>query len=607
MLIFDLETDGLLDELTTIHTLTIYSTASRKYTRYDKKDVPCGLKRLQTAEAIMGHNIIAFDIPAIQKVVPGWTPKGQVVDTLVWSRLIVSDIKDTDFGLFKKGVLPGQLIGSHSLEAWGYRLGEYKGDYGKTTDWATWTPEMSDYCEQDVRVTVALYKYLDDITPSDIKGGALDLEHKVAYIIARQERHGFYFDQEKANKLYQKLLIKRVECIEKLQKIFPPFFVPNGNKEFIPKRDNKKTGYIAGAPCCKIKQIDFNPKSNYHVYWMLNRKYGWEPTEWTPSGQPKVDEDILLSLTERYPEVEDILNYWIVDKRMSQLQDGDKAWMKFLKADDSRIHGTINPCGTVTGRMTHYNPNMSQVPAGYSPYGGECRELFCVPPGHKLVGCDASGLEGRMLAHYLAAYDGGEYAKAVLEGRKEDGTDIHTLNMKALGIDSRDDAKKWFYAWLYGAGDNKLADLLGITLKQAKAKRQLFLQNLPALAKLKDAIEKTVKKRGYLKGLDGRRLKIRSIHSALNTLLQSAGAIVMKKALIILDNDLIKQGFIPGVDYEFCANSHDEWQIEVTDPENVVTVGETARTAIQKAGVFFNLRCPLDGEYKIGNSWKETH
>lgn len=598
-MIFDLETNALeLEKVNTIHVIVVYDNQTRKFHRFDKEKVPEGVKFLQEADVVIGHNVINYDIPVIKKFYPWFEPK-QVVDTLVWARLVYADIKETDFGLFNKGRLPAKYIGRHSLEAYGFRLGVLKDDFHETADWTDWSPEMSDYCEQDVKVTLALYR---NLLSKGVSEEALKLEHDVAHIIRRQVARGFWFDEEKAQQLYLHLIQRREELEKQLKGLFPPWFEPDG-KPFTPKRDNKKLGYKAGCELQKIKLVEFNPASRQHIWKCLIRKYGWKPQEYTDGGEPKVDDDILKALP--YPEAQLLSEYLMIQKRIGQLAEGDKAWLK-LVASDHRIHGEVITNGAVTGRMTHHNPNMAQVPAVRVPYGKECRELFCASPGYVLVGCDAAALELRCLAHFMAPYDGGAYIKAVVEGQKEEGTDIHTINMKAAGLDSRDTAKTFFYAWLYGAGDEKIGQIIGKDAKAGRKLREKFLQQIPALAKLKGAVEKTVRERGYLKGLDGRQLRIRSSHAALNTLLQSAGALVMKKALVLLDTELQNRGYVPGKDYEFVANVHDEFQVEAL-PEIAEEVGRTAVESIRKAGEHFGFRCPLDGEYRIGKNWAETH
>jgi DNA polymerase-1 len=357
---------------------------------------------------------------------------------------------------------------------------------------------------------------------------------------------------------------------------------------------------------------------------MLTERYQWQPEEYTDDGKPKIDDAVLKGL--EYPEAKVLAEYYLVAKRIGQVAEGDEAWLKRIKPN-GRIHGGVTTNGAVTGRMTHSKPNLAQVPkvkylgkeiarglAG--EYGFECRDCFGVPGGRAQVGADAAALELRDLAGYMARWDGGAYVRIVLDGKKEDGTEIHTVNRKALEIDSRDDAKTWFYAFLYGAGDEKLGLIVTKVRgkeaqKRGKQLRAKFLKNLPALGALVAAVKETAAKRGYLIGLDGRRLHVRSQHSALNTLLQSAGAIQMKKALVILEQMLQSKGFKNSEqsstpDYEFILNVHDEWQIE-TKPEIADEVGRTAVAAIRAAGEHFKFPCPLDGEYKIGRTWAETH
>lgn len=454
MLAFDLETDGLYDTASKIHTLSIYDDTTNRITRYDKQAVAEGLQRLSTADCICGHNIINFDVPVIEKLYPQWNRPPLLVDTLVWARLVCGNIKETDYDLFNKGRLPGGLIGSQSLEAWGYRLGLLKGTYGKRENaWEKWTPEMSAYCEQDVKVTVRLYAHLNSFQTSQ---EAFELEHGVATIISRQERRGVRYNKAKAQSLYESLLLERVKALSELQ-LLSPFYLHGG--EFTPKKDNKKLGYFKDAPMCKLKLTEFNPNSRTHVALLLHKLHKWKPEEWNEKehskllfeicgwkNTPIISEEILNSLP--YPEAKLISRYMTIVKRLSQIVEGEGAWEKYYNEKTGCIHGGVNTNGAVTGRMTHFAPNLAQVPASYSPWGAECRELFEARPGYKLVGCDASGLEARILAHFLARYDGGAYVKTVTEGRKEDKTDVHNLTLKALGplCKDRDTAKTFLYA-----------------------------------------------------------------------------------------------------------------------------------------------------------------
>lgn len=593
-LVFDIETDGLLDSLTTIHCLCIKDPDSGRTWSLSGDGVKLGVHLLHEAELIVGHNIIKFDIPAIQKVYPWFQPGGIVRDTLVYSRLLYPDLRDIDFARSKRSdQLPRKHIGSHGLMAWGYRLGNLKGEYDG--GWETWNEEMQKYCEQDVAVTADLYAKFLSKAPSD---AAVELEHQVAMIVARQERHGFQFDTVGARALAGRLYARRSELGALLADAFPPWEV---HTPFTPKRDNRTRGYVAGVTIDKVEVVEFNPNSRDHIALKLTEKYGWRPQKFTQEGKPQVDETILEGLP--YEEAKWLSEYLMLTKRIGQLAEGRHSWIS--AETNGRIHGSVNTNGAVTGRMTHASPNMAQVPAVYSPWGKECRELFVASPGYQLVGCDADALELRCLAGYMALYDKGKYIDTVLKGDKAAGTDMHSINARVLDCD-RETAKRWFYAFIYGAGDAKLGSILGKGYKIGKASRQKFLRALPALGKLVAKVQANAKKRGHLYGLDKRVLRIRSEHAALNTLLQSAGAVFMKQALVILDQDLQARGLKPGEDYEFVANVHDEWQLEVKNGLEE-TVGTRAVAAISEAGRAFQFACPLDGQWKSGPNWAATH
>ena len=612
--IFDIETDGLLDELTRVHCLVLKDIDTGEVFSFRNDGHQDNLRRLEDgvrmlagAELIAGHNIINFDIPALAKVYPWFAPRGVVRDTIVMARLIWPGdvIKDQDTKRVKSGNLPGNLWGAYSLEAFGYRIGNYKGDYNGP--WDAWSETMQEYCEQDVSVTFSLWERL---TAKEWSEASIELEHRVAWIIARQERYGFYFDPERAASYYAELVQRRTELEAEIQAAFPPWDVET---VFIPKVNNKPRGYVKGVPFTKVRTVTFKPTSRDHIADRLKAKHGWEPQAFGKDGKPTVDDEVLASLP--YPEAALLSEYLMIEKRMGQLSTGKEAWLKRV-GPDGRIHGRVTTNGAVTGRMTHSKPNMAQVPGLTDkktgqpmPYGRQSRECFATPKGKILVGCDADALELRCLAGYMAKYDGGAYIATVLEGKKENGTDMHTLNAKALGC-SRDAAKVWFYAFIYGAGDAKLGTILnapaGQEVKWGKRSRARFMKALPALKTIIDKVREKVAKKGYLKGLDGRQLRVRSAHSAFNTLLQSAGAVLMKQALVILDEDLQAAGYIPGHNYEFVANVHDEWQIEC-DPEIAEDIGRRAVTAIVRAGEHFNFGCPLNGNFGVGRNWAETH
>lgn len=618
----DTETNGFVEHLDRIHSIVIRNadTGDLMMSCADQagyEPLEMALEIMQAADELVGHNLIGFDIPALQKVFPNWKTKAKLVDTLDLSRVAypAERLREMDFTLQKKGKLPANLIGRHSIEAWGYRLGEKK-EGTDITDWSTWTPYMHARCESDTLVGVKLWWHLRD---QGVPDEVVELERRVAQIIRRQEAHGFLFDAKAADELAAKLMRRKAELEAELQNAFPPWEV---RTPFTPKANNKKMGYVKGVPTEKVRTVVFNPASRDHIANRLIEVRGWKPKEFTSTGKPQVDEGTIGTLP--YPEAKTIGEYLMVGKRLGQLAEGKEALMAHVRKD-GRIHGSVNPNGANTYRMTHSRPNMAQVPSVRAPYGKDFRALLGVPAGYRLVGCDADALELRCLASYMAPFDGGAYTKTVLEGKKEDGTDIHSVNAKALGLDpvrkypvdgksltGRDIAKVWFYAFIYGAGDFKLGTILGVkgsdgkVRNAGKASRARFLKSLPALNTLVTKVKQRAKLRGFLLAIDGRKLFVRSEHAALNTLLQSAGAIVMKKALVMLDDFLREAGMRSGIDYEFVANVHDEWQIEVREPL-AESVGRAARTSIVAAGEALRFRCPLDGGYVVGKNWAETH
>lgn len=606
MLIFDIETDGFLDAVTKIHCLVFHDTETGQVSQFNSQragDIEDGLRWLMRAPEACGHNILKYDIPVIQKLYPWFVPPAKLVDTLILTRLLFPETGDQDDKLIASGRLPPKHRGAHKLEAWGYRLGVLKGEFAGP--WEQWSQVMQDYCVQDVVVTKRL---LEHCRKQPLPEEAVAIEHAVAPILVRQERNGFHFDEPAALRLLATLSKERLRLADDLRERFGWWWARAGSKDFVPKRDNAKLGYCEGAALSPVKRVVFNPGSRHHIARVLVKNFGWRPTTLTPTGLPEISEESLKAI--KHPEAKALIDYLTVEKRLGQLAEGKEAWLKHVR--NGRIHGSVNQLGTVTGRMSHSFPNLGQVPRVSSPYGKECRALFTARPGWALVGIDASGLEARNLGHYMARYDDGAYARTVVEGRKEDGTDVHTVNMRAIGIDSRDDAKTWFYAFIYGAGDEKLGSIVtgvvGSKKNRALGKRlrAAFLTNLPAMGKLVTGIKAKAKMFKRLRGLDGRMLYVRSDHSAPNTLLQSAGAVVMKKALLLFDATLQQAGHRPGVDYEFVANVHDEWQVECR-PELAEEVGRAGVAAIRAAGEHFAFRCQLDGEFGSGRTWADTH
>jgi DNA polymerase I-like protein with 3'-5' exonuclease and polymerase domains len=650
-LVFDIETTGLLKQLDRIHCITAIDPDTKQQYAFNggtyddgspaprDGSIEDGLRLLAAADELIGQNIIWFDIPAIQKLHPEWQPTGRIFDTKVAAQVIWSDMAERDAVALARGRLPTDfqqrgLMGKHSLEAWGFRLGVLKGDF--RGPWDKFTEEMDRYARQDPVTTLALYEH---VVAQNYSAECLELEHAVSRIIFRQHARGFAFDVRQAEQLTAKLQRRMAELSDELARTFRPWYAPDvkgGTALFVPKKDSKSLGYVAGAALSKVKEVVFNPASRDHIADRLKRLRGWAPKEFTPSGKPQVDETTLAALP--WPEAQLLAEYLMVEKRLGQVAEGGEAWLKHAttagilgtaQSGVARIHGNVNTNGAVTGRMTHSAPNVAQTPANHAPYGKDCRACFIATPGLVLVGCDAEGLELRMLAHYMAIYDGGAYVDAVVNGKKEDGTDAHSMNMRAAGLNTRDAAKTFIYALIYGAGDFKLGTisyedfteeqrkrfLSKHTTKRARegalkrlgaARRARLLEGIPALGKLTDAVKQAVRKRGFLRGLDGRRLPVRSDHAALNTLLQSGGAVAMKKALVLADAAFTDTIRSKGGIVEPVANVHDEFQIE-TEEQYAELVGNIAAGAITKAGEHFKLRCPLAGSFSVGASWRDTH
>jgi DNA polymerase I-like protein with 3'-5' exonuclease and polymerase domains len=625
----DVETDGLLAELTRIHSLVLRDVDTNEVVSCTDDGDPAvyhsieyGLRLLEEAERTYWHNGIGFDIPAITKVYPKFRLKGPVIDTFIVAAMRWAHIREEDWKRVKHGKFPNskKLAGSHSLEAWGHRLGKHKGEYklwckenGITEPFAVWRQEMQDYCTLDTDVTRELVLA---IRRRGVSAEAVETELGLRDYIVGLERNGVPLDVEKAVALQGKLAARREELAEVLRQEFGTWTTPL--PDFIPKRDNKKMGYKAGVPVKKFKTHTFNPASTQHISDRLMTLYGWVPEKYTDGGQPQVDESTLAGLT--YPPVAVLKEYLLVNKRLGQLAESKKegAWLQIMRLNAltgmQHIHGRVNQNGTITGRATHSSPNLSAVPKVGKPFGAECRELFTVPPGWVMVGADASGLEARCMGHHLAQYDGGAFIKAVIEGRSADGTDIHSINMRSLGITDRDRAKTWFYAFVYGAGDEKLGRILFPDappeehLKIGKQKKKEFFKNTPALKILIDSLKPLVTKPGYLIGLDGRRVYTRSEHSVLNTQLQSDGAVVCKRWGYLNNKSLTEQYGQQGWNGQWAALlwSHDEYQMAVR-PEIADAVKTVLVSNIESLTEHFHFRCPLTGAASIGQNWRQTH
>ena len=571
-LIFDIETNGLAP--TEVWCIITKDIDTGVISSYVEGQWPTFNIAIAQAQEVIGHNIIGYDIPACEKLLGTDFSACKITDTLVMSRLADPQRE------------------AHSLGHWGEKLGYPKGDY---SDWTHYTHDMLLYCEQDVNVNHEVYKALLKEL-KDFKPDSLELEHGVQHIIQQQIRNGWLLDSPKARDLVAELQEKSYELEEIVQKVFLP--LPTFYKAIVPKV--KKDGSYSivglkflgerweevGGPFSRIDWPVFNLASRQQIGRYL-KHFGWKPKAFTETGHPIVSEDILKNV-KGIPEAELIASYLLVGKRIAQV----RSWLEAAHEDTGRVHGYVNTNGAVTGRMTHSKPNLAQVPSSSSLYGPECRSCWIVPKGYKLVGIDASGLELRMLAHFM---DDADYTNTILTG------DIHTANQKAAGLDTRNQAKTFIYAYLYGAGDEKIGSIAGGGRVVGKRLKDSFLKATPALAKLKENVAQSAAK-GYITGLDGRKVFIRSEHAALNSCLQSAGSLIMKQALIILD----RYAILWGIDYKFVGNIHDEFQVEVRE-DQASKFGALAASCIEAAGIHFKLRCPLAGEFNVGNSWADTH
>jgi len=510
----------------------------------------------------IGHNIIGFDAPVIKKVLGVDLFKiGKVTDTIILSRLF-NPVRE----------------GGHSLKAFGLKFGYKKFDFN---DFTKFSQEMLKYCIRDVKLLIQVYTLLNRQGVNFSKE-SIELEHDVAKIITQQVSNGFLLDQEKAHLLLARLQQRVDEVQTRVRETFIPLKIET---TFTPKVNNKARGYIKGIPFTKVKYQEFNLGSRQQIGERLIN-LGWKPKKCTDKGHVIVDEKVLSEIKD-IPEAELIKEFLLLQKRVAMIE----SWIKAVR-EDGRVHGKVITNGAITSRMSHSSPNMAQVPAVYSPYGKDCRELWVVPSGYKLVGVDASGLELRILSHYM---NDKEYINEVING------DIHSTNQTLAGLETRDIAKTFIYAFIYGAGNKKLGTICGRSESYGREIKNRFLKRLPSLAKLRTRVDKAVKK-GWLKGLDQRKLIIRQKHSALNTLIQGGGAIAMKKALVIL-SDYISQYKIDAIPV---VNVHDEFQYQVKE-EQADRFGTLAVKSIVDAGEQLGLRCSLNGEYKIGNNWKETH
>jgi DNA polymerase I-like protein with 3'-5' exonuclease and polymerase domains len=574
MILFDVETNGFLGTLDRIHCACLLSPGDPAVRRYhDQPDlaprdgsIAQALALLADADEIWSHNYLGFDKPAIQKVFPEWRTRARERCSLVAARTVWPEehLKGLDAtNVKRKRPFPGNLVGRHSLEAWGYRLRDRKGE--SPASWEALTPEMIDYCAQDVIVLDLLVRRIRSHSPTDEQ---IELEMAFSQIVAAQEERGFRLDPVAVQDMVQKLTVRRAALNDELGRAFPPF------------RDEYET---PKKKIRKVRETPFNPNSRAHIARALTERHGWRPEAFTPCGQPKLDEAVMATLD--YPEAKAIGERLMIQKRLGQVAEGDGSWLK-LVGKDGRVRGKMPHNAAVTGRCTHSRPNISAVPKMGRRWGPECRRCWVASPGNSLVVVDAAGIDARVIAHYSSRLDGGEFARLLLE------TDIHTRNAEVLGTD-RDKAKQAFYAILYGAQGVKVGKILKVGPVKGKAARARLLASLPGLGRLIRSVEAKAKSAGWVRTLDGRRLWIRKTNAALNTLAQGGAAIVMKKAIVLARRWT--------AEYQV-AFIHDEVVLDV--PSHLAPqAAEDVSAAIKGAGEHFKLRIPLAAHAAVGPDW----
>ncbi len=626
-LICDIETDGLLPTMTRVWQLSVMDADTEVLTSYndagqgDGRSLAEGLACVSRADITVWHHGLGFDWWAIKLAYPDLRiDPTKIVDTLVLSRL---GRPDRPYG--------------HGLEAWGHRVGLEKVTHD---DWTKWSPAMEQRCNDDVRITALVYKRL--LPMFKVMPRAVLLEHKVAWETAKLIHRGFGLDVDYCHQLVSEYL-SELEIIEaELQEIFPPWQVHKDT--FTPKRNNSKMGYIAGKTIERFKTEVFNPGSRQQVARRLVDKYQWRPKKKTPTGIPEVSEDVLKDLP--YPEAPMLCDYFSLTKKVGRIQGLPDSrghgggWLHYavehdfaatLLADQPphhRVHASLNPNRCVSHRPSCASPSIQQV----DKKDIRMRKAWVPRPGYVLVGVDSAGIEMRCLAHYLFPLDGGAFAKTVIEGNKADGTDQHTLVQKMIGFHDRDNTKRAEYGLIYGAGDAKLGmiafkdayeakeqiryDVLGLSVAGGgslpsntvvgRAIRAAIEQGITGLDDLTAQIKSIAQETGKLQAIDGRTLWVRSPHSALNLLLQSAGIISVKEAMAIVNPMLQSAGLVEDKDYALVMWIHDELQFEALE-ECAPLVGDTVIAAMVQAGVNLEFNLPLDGASKIGATWAETH
>jgi DNA polymerase-1 len=591
-LIADVEANGLLDTIDTIWQLSIIDDKTGRLSSFNRGTLAAGFKYLKTADRIVMHNGLCYDLPVLAQVVGVEIDPTKVIDTLVLSRLARPDRK-----------------GGHSLANWGMILGHSKPEH---EEWDRWSPAMQHRCDEDCKIQQKVWHKLK--TMLDKYPEAVLMEHQVAWETAKMAARGMQLDVDHCRDLASQLREEQEHALVEVREVFQPILVPKEasaskwvrSLQTVNKAHPLHGQLDPGVEYCPLKVQQFNPGSRAQVAKRLKHKYGWKPIQFTPGGAAEISEETLGDLD--YPEAAVFSKYLKVEKLLSFL-DGKNGWL--VHERDGIVYPGLNPLGTVTGRPSCASPNLQQVPKDK-----RLRAAFRAREGRRLVGVDASSLELRALGHYLTRFDGGAFAREVVEG------DVHARIRDAINFGS-DDVGRGFtkgieYGMIYGAGNPRLGSMARkcyraqdreITWKSDRAHGGKVRKKVKEQIKGYEDLEKEVKKKakkGWIRGLDGRRIWIRSDHSALNFLLQSAGIIIVKRAMVIAPHVLKAAGFEEDVDYWPVLWVHDEWQFEVA-PERVDEFKRVLCGVFAIAGEQLGVRCRLDGEAKDGITWADTH
>ena len=594
LLVADIEANGLLDTVTDIWQVSIAEKIDGEWVldSYNRDTLHDGFDRLYAADKIVGHYFLGYDVPAIKLVTGVQISATKIIDTIVLSRLANPE----------RG-------GGHSLASWGLELGHPKVEH---EDWTQWSPEMQVRCDEDVMINVKVWEKLEPMLHQQPM--ACHIEHRTAAVIARMCETGVHFDVAGGYRLLDELMSNVENLRGPLEQLLPYVYKRKGKTRSLKRKPNKAHwahgNMEAASEFTEVQHVKLEIGSRLDVVRYLKDKHGWIPTELTKTGLPKLNAEVLADLPwaectqfAEYFKTIKILGYLNAEVNASGYGGG---WLQHV-TDEGKLHAGFIPLTAVTGRPSCVAPNLQQVPTDQ-----RVRALFGPRAGWVQVGVDAEGQELRCLGHYMTHYDGGSYAREVVEG------DIHTRIQKLIGFHDRTTTKPVEYGLIYGAGNPKLGmlsakDAVAHNMpysknyaKVGKAIRKAILDGLVGYKELNDTVMERAKAQGKLRGIDGRTLWVRSPRSALNLIMQSAGIIHMKMAISMLDEFLTGAGLVQAQDYELILWVHDELQFECK-PEHAELLGKTVAACLEEAAVRLGFKLPMTGEYKIGNNWSECH